>query len=159
MLLWLGTRSGGGALYPSSPCLPEMMVFGQQPLHAFPDPADVLGHLGVDAILPSTSAPLPPAHHACHEEGVPVWGNMGSPTVPVARVALAVAVAGAEHVVGDAVQTGLQADGTAYEGHVEPLEHRRLLLLLPHAAKPTDHTLRLTHQHLEEEKEEEREEE
>ena len=86
---------------------------------------------------------------------------MGPPAVPVARVALAVAVSGAEHVVGDAVLAGLHAGGAVHEGHVEPLEHRGRLLDLPQAAEPADHALRLAHQHLEGERrgENEREEE
>lgn len=77
-------------------------LFGHQLLDAFTDPADVLGHLGVNAVFAFACAAFAPAHDAGDKISVAVPCDVRPATVTLAGVLRYCVVAGAEHAGRDA---------------------------------------------------------
>ena len=91
------------------------------------DPADVVGHFGVDAVLAALAAALAEAGDA--EDGPPVAdGTQQRPArIAGARIDAALAVAGAEHVLRQqVVLVHLAARRRVHDRH---LRHRLVLVL------------------------------
>lgn len=89
-----------GVVVPLHPA--ALIVFGHQPLHAFTDPGDVLGHLGVDAIFAFARATFAPAYDASDKISVTITCDMRPAAVALAGVLGYFVVAGTEHAGGDA---------------------------------------------------------
>lgn len=84
--------------------------FGHEPCHTEPDPADILGHLGVDSVFSLACAALSPAHNPSNKVSVTVARDMWATAVPLASILGYVIIAGTEHVLGDAQPGGFYAD-------------------------------------------------
>ena len=123
-------------------------LFGRQFVDAPADPADVLGHLGVDAIFAFACAAFTPAHDAGDKIGVVVAGDVRPAAVALARVHGCFVVAGAEHAGGDAPLGGLYAGEPLHEGHPEALQDGGRLATLAETAETADDAALLPHQHL-----------
>lgn len=74
----------GRAAVPLPP--PAALLFGHQLLDGTVDPADVLGHLSVNAVFPFPRAALAPAHDAGDEVRASVARDVRSAAVALARV-------------------------------------------------------------------------
>lgn len=145
-------------LLPYTQFTPQQFVFAVPSSTAYPseldilpldcsDPLDVLGHLCVDTVLPSPRTPFSPADHARHEPRVFVAGDVGATAVTLARVLGLVAVAGAEHGVGDLQAARVDAGLAIHEGHAELKQQGRLGAALADPAEAADHAVVLPHQH------------
>lgn len=85
------------------------LFFGHQRFDAGADPADVLGHLGVDPVPAFTRTALAPAHNASDKISVPVERDVRPTAVALAGVLSYVVVASAEHAGRDAKLRGFDA--------------------------------------------------
>lgn len=130
------------------PLLSGALAFGYQPGDAVVDPADVLGHLRVDTVLPPASAALAPAHDARHKVGVAVVGYVRPSAVTLAGVLRYVVIAGAEHAGGDAQRGGFHAGLPVHVGNREALQNRGCWPVLVEATEAADLSVPLLHQHL-----------
>lgn len=127
---------------------PLVPSFGHEPRHADSNPADILGHLGVDSIFPFACAALPPAHDPSNKIGVAVACDMWATAVSLASILGNVIVASTEHVLGDAQLGGFHADLPTNVGDCEALKDGGWLSAFAKATKTADHTVRLPHQDL-----------
>lgn len=85
------------------PFLPAgVRSFGHQPSDAAADPADVLGHPGVDAVFALARAAFAPAHDSSDKVGVAVARDMWPAAVTLAGILRYFVVASTEHLGGDA---------------------------------------------------------
>lgn len=92
------------------PLHPGSLVFRHQLLDSFPDPRDVLGHLGVNPIFASACAAFTPAHNTGDKIGVAVARHMWPTAVTLAGIPLYLVIASAEHAGRDAQWGRLDAD-------------------------------------------------
>lgn len=89
-----------GAAVPLVPA--GVRSFGHQPSNAATDPADVLGHPGVDAVFALARTAFAPAHDSGDKVGVAVARDVWPAAVTLAGILRYLVVAGAEHLGGDA---------------------------------------------------------
>lgn len=124
------------------------LFFGHQLFNATTDPADVLGHLGVDPIFAFACTPFTPAHNASDKISVPVVCDVRPTAVTLAGVFSYVVVAGTEHVGRDAELCGFNAGEPIHKGDSESLQDGGRLSTLAKTAETADHAVRLPHQDL-----------
>lgn len=78
------------------------------------DPLKVVGHSGVDAIVPRSGAALPPADDPQQESCRLILGHQGSTAVTFTRVLTTLNISGAKHVLSEhyatLIDTVLRAD-------------------------------------------------
>lgn len=132
-------------MYSVPPLVPS---FGHEPRHANPNPADVLGHLGVDSVFAGACAALPPAHNPSNKVGVAEARDMRATAVSLASIPGDVMIASTEHVLGDAQLGGFNAHLPTHVGDCEALKDSGWLAAFPEATKTADHAIRLPHQDL-----------
>lgn len=127
------------------------LIFGHQYRSAFADPADVLGHLGIDPIFSFACTTFTPAHNAGNKIGVSVARDVWPTAVTLAGVLLYCVIAGTEHALRDAELRGSKASLSVYIGESEALQDSGRPSIFTEAAKTADHAFRLPHQDLQEE--------
>lgn len=122
--------------------------FGHEPRYAEPNPADILGHLGVDSVFPFACAALPPTHDASNKVGAAVACDMWATAVALASILGDVIIARAEHVLGDTQLGGFHAHLPTHIGDCKALKDGGWLPAFAEATKTADHAVRLPHQDL-----------
>lgn len=122
-----------------SPHPATTLLFGHQLPDALIDPADVLGHLSVDAVFALACAAFAPAHNAGDEVGVAVARDMRPATVTLAGVLGYCVVAGAEHAGSDAQWGGFYAGFPIHVGHGEALQDGGRRPTIAETAKTANH--------------------
>lgn len=132
-----------GAAVPLHPA--AALLFRHQFVNAVTDPADVLGHLGVDAVFAFASAAFAPAHDTGDKIGVAVACDVRPAAVTLAGVLGYLVVAGTEHAGGDAQLGGFHAGQAIHVGDGEALQDGGRLPTLAETAEAADHAVRLPH--------------
>lgn len=127
---------------------PSVPSFSHEPCHADPNPADVLGHLGVDSVFALACAALPPAHDPSNKVSGAVARDVRATAVPLASILVDVIIASTEHLLGNAQLGGFHADLPTHIGDCEALKDGGWLSAFAEATKTTDHTVGLPHEYL-----------
>lgn len=96
-----------GAVVPFLPA--GVSIFGHQSSDAGADPADVLGHPGVDAVFALACAAFTPAHDSGDKVGVAVARDVWPAAVTLAGILCYFVIAGTEHLGGDTQLGGFHA--------------------------------------------------